>query len=247
MTEFRNLNADEIEVRVQSVKDGKVHFLLYKDARCDMKILDETVGCYNWKREHTIKEGINYCTVSIYDENKKEWVSKEDCGAETNIDANKGASSDAFKRACFNWGIGRSLYTTPKIVIADDGYGNLGYKVSDIEYDNNRSISKLTITDRFGNIKFDWVSGSTIETPTVYRYAASEQTFEQPYQKQEPKKDNQEILKGFCTNKKLEEGINLKELTKFYDFYLTRVNKYSSCNPEVLWNRWNKNNFENKF
>ena len=62
---FRDLRADEIECRVAQVdKDGGwITLLLYKDARCDMNILDETVGPFNWKRSHS-RENAN-CTVSL--------------------------------------------------------------------------------------------------------------------------------------------------------------------------------------
>ena len=114
---FRDLRADEIECRVAQVaKDGEwITLLLYKDARCDMNILDETVGPFNWKRSHS-RENAN-CTVSLWDESKGEWVSKEDTGTESNTEAAKGLASDSFKRACFNWGIGRELYTAPRIFI----------------------------------------------------------------------------------------------------------------------------------
>lgn len=110
---FRDLRADEIEVRVAQAKDTGVSLLLYKDARCDQNILDETVGPFNWQRTHT-RENAN-CIVSIWDEAKKQWVSKEDTGTESNTEKEKGLASDSFKRACFNWGIGRELYTAPFI------------------------------------------------------------------------------------------------------------------------------------
>lgn len=116
---FRPLRADEVDVRVATCKQNGVSLLLYKDARCDMNILDETVGPMNWQRRHG-RENAN-CVVSIWDENKKEWVGKEDTGTESNTEAEKGLASDSFKRACFNWGIGRELYTAPFIwVKADD-------------------------------------------------------------------------------------------------------------------------------
>lgn len=135
--EFRDLRADEIEVRVQSVKmkgdkpSGLV-LLLYKNARCDMNILDETVGAENWQREHYECKGNLFCRVGIRtlkEETDAEgrkyivdtgWVWKADCGVESNTEAQKGESSDSFKRACFNWGIGRELYTAPFIWVNVD-------------------------------------------------------------------------------------------------------------------------------
>lgn len=123
---FRDLTAEEIECRVQSVKQNGLVLLLYKDARCDMRILDETVGVENWQREHYECKGNLFCRVGIstyafgasrYDET---WVWKSDCGVESNTEAQKGEASDSFKRACFNWGIGRELYTAPFIWIPAD-------------------------------------------------------------------------------------------------------------------------------
>lgn len=118
--EFRDLKAEEIEVRVQSIKtkDGVpsgIILLLYKNARCDMNILDEEVKPENWQREHYECKGNLFCRVGI--KCGSEWVYKSDCGVESNTEAQKGEASDSFKRACFNWGIGRELYTSPFIWI----------------------------------------------------------------------------------------------------------------------------------
>lgn len=116
MCKFRDLRADEIECRVQSVKENGLVLLLYKDARVDMNILDETVGSSNWQREHYECKGNLFCRVGIGITRKdgaSEWVWKSDCGTESNTEAQKGEASDSFKRACFNWGIGRELYTAP--------------------------------------------------------------------------------------------------------------------------------------
>ena len=110
---FRDLTADDIEVRVQSVKQNGLVLLLYKNARVDMNILDETVGPENWQREHYECKGNLFCRVGI--KCGDEWVWKSDCGVESNTEAQKGEASDSFKRACFNWGIGRELYTSPFI------------------------------------------------------------------------------------------------------------------------------------
>ena len=117
MNMFRALRADEIDCRIAQIKkDGTgLSILLYKDARCDQNILDETVGQYNWQRSHS-RENAN-CTVSIWDDAKKQWICKEDTGTESNTEKEKGLASDSFKRACFNWGIGRELYTAPFIWI----------------------------------------------------------------------------------------------------------------------------------
>ena len=116
--DFRNLTEDEIECRVQSVKQNGLVLLLYKNARCDMNILDETVGAENWQRDHYECKGNLFCRVGILTSPGDErWVFKSDCGVESNTEAQKGEASDSFKRACFNWGIGRELYTAPFIWI----------------------------------------------------------------------------------------------------------------------------------
>ena len=115
---FRYLTSDEVDCRVSTVSEKGCSLLLYKDARCDMNILDEVVGATNWQRGHT-RDNAN-CIVSIWDEEKKQWVSKEDTGTESYTEKEKGLASDSFKRACFNWGIGRELYTAPFIWIKTD-------------------------------------------------------------------------------------------------------------------------------
>lgn len=126
---FRDLRADEIECRVNTVTENGCSLLLYKDARCDMKILDETVKPSNWQRSHVLINGNLFCNVSIYDEDKKEWITKQDVGTESYTEKEKGQASDSFKRACFNWGIGRELYTSPSIWITKDNV-NLKEKIT---------------------------------------------------------------------------------------------------------------------
>ena len=132
---FRTLKASEIDVKPQTVKENGFSLLLYKNARVDMDVLDETVGAMNWQRKHS-RENAN-CIVSIYDEDKKIWVEKEDTGTESFTEKEKGLASDSFKRACFNWGIGRELYTSPFIWISDS------------KYIKKNKEGKLTLTDKF--------------------------------------------------------------------------------------------------
>lgn len=169
MNEFRELKASEIDVRIQSINDknGNVIaiLLLYKDARCDMNILDETVGPTGWQRTHKLIGDRLYCEVSIYDPEKKQWISKEDVGTESNTEAEKGHASDSFKRSCVNWGIGRELYTAPNIVVPlnsnefwnDKGKlkSNAKFFVQSIEY-CDRKISSLVICDKAGNVRYSY-------------------------------------------------------------------------------------------
>ena len=153
---FRLLKADEIDCRVSTCKENGLSLLLYKDARCDMNILDETVGEMNWQRNHT-RDNAN-CIVSIWDKEKSQWVGKEDTGTESRADGEgnekKGLASDSFKRSCFNWGIGRELYTSPFIWISasDCVLTKRGEKITcndrfivdSIRYEDNK-ISELVI------------------------------------------------------------------------------------------------------
>ena len=152
MAMFRDLNANEIDVRVAQVKQNGLGLLLYKDARVDQDILDETVGEMNWQRKHT-RDNAN-CIVEIWDSDKKMWIAKEDTGTESNTEKEKGLASDSFKRACFNWGIGRELYTSPFIWIKStdcniedskrkDNYGNTIYTCRD-----KFAVEKIEITDK---------------------------------------------------------------------------------------------------
>lgn len=142
---FRNLKATEIDVKPQTVKDNGFSLLLYKNARVDMDVLDETVGAMNWQRKHS-RENAN-CIVSIYDEDKKIWVEKEDTGTESFTEKEKGLASDSFKRACFNWGIGRELYTSPFIWISDSKYIKKN-KEGKLTLTDKFSVKEITIVDR---------------------------------------------------------------------------------------------------
>lgn len=175
---FRLLKASEIDCRVAQIEKTWCTLLLYKDARVDQNILDETVGCMNWQKRY-VRENAN-CIVGIWDEEKKQWVEKEDTGTESFSEAEKGLASDSFKRACFNWGIGRELYTAPSIFIfprKDIKYKNGGKEVDEffeykdgkyttktrfeveiITYDENNNIKDLIIRDNKGNERFTQVS-----------------------------------------------------------------------------------------
>lgn len=155
MKPFRLLKANEIEVRIgQAIKTTSwqgVSLLLYKNARVDMDILDETVGADKWQRTHKEIKGNLYCAVGI-ENDKGEWVWKDDCGTESNTEKEKGEASDAFKRACVNWGIGRELYSAPDIIASCELDQNgkkpkirTEFYVAEIGYDENRKINLLKI------------------------------------------------------------------------------------------------------
>ena len=134
---FRDLKANEIDVRIATINEKGLSLLLYKDARVDMDILDETVGEMNWQRKH-LRDNAN-CVVEIWDKEKQQWISKEDTGTESFTEKEKGLASDSFKRAGFNWGIGRELYTSPFIWIPAEK----------CNIKSNTKTNKLMCNDKF--------------------------------------------------------------------------------------------------
>ena len=165
MKEIRLLRANEIECRVSTISEKGISLLLYKDARVDQKILDETFTPFGWKRSHQSIDGNLYCIVEIYDEDKKEWVSKQDVGVTSYSEKEKGQASDSFKRACFNWGIGRELYSSPfiwipanKVNIQPKGDKYITYdrfNVQYITYNEQREIDSLVIVNENGNLVYE--------------------------------------------------------------------------------------------
>lgn len=183
---FRTLKASEIDCRIQSIGQNKTGavgttILLYKDARVDMNILDETVGAMNWQRGHSVIDGNLYCTISIWDEEKEQWIAKSDVGTESNTEKEKGQASDSFKRAGFNWGIGRELYSAPFVYIQLDKSeykerngkltSNAKFKVKDIAYDESRNIVRLIVVDSKGKVRYTLGENVQQQTQeTVYNW-----------------------------------------------------------------------------
>lgn len=163
--EFRALRADEVEARVGTASEKGCSLLLYKDARCDMNILDEAVGPMNWKREHS--NGNANCTVSIYNDKTGQWIAKEDTGTESFSQKEKGLASDSFKRACVNWGIGRELYTSPFIWFSA-GEVNL------VKKDNS---DKKTTYDRFSVTEMEVVDGRIKKVTVVNETTKTTKSF----------------------------------------------------------------------
>lgn len=170
MEEIRLLSKNDIDVRVSNISENngvvKVMLLLYKDARVDMKILDEIYTPMGWKRTHKLIGDRLYCSVEVFNPTIGEWIAKEDVGTESNTEAEKGQASDSFKRACVNWGIGRELYSAPRIYVTlnqGEYYYDRNNKlkvsatfsVSRIEYDvKERVITELDIVDRKGVVRY---------------------------------------------------------------------------------------------
>ena len=211
---FRRLNANEIDARVSTVSEKGCSLLLYKDARVDQNILDETVGPEYWQRTHQLIGNNLYCTVEIYNKELDMWVAKQDVGTESYTEKEKGQASDSFKRACFNWGIGRELYTAPFIWIGKEGV-NLEPKngktttydtftVKSIGYDKDGNINKLQIYNNKKK-KVVYTLGKSDSTPVT-----EEEQFDTEVatsQKSTISEADQKILKGVVEKKgyKVEE------------------------------------------
>lgn len=227
---FRTLRADEIEVRPQSVSNGKATMLLYIDSRAVVSLLDETVGNMNWQSEFYEANGQTFGKIGIYDEDRNIWIWKSDVGSESNVEAEKGKISDTYKRVMSRWGV-QELYSAPRIVIPDDGYKNVGYKVSYIEYDDNRNIIALTIVNKFGKEAFNWVKGMDVpQTPKTISNTP----------KTAINNNNRQTLTEFCSQKKA-EGVDKDQLKKFYDTYIGKCDSWDGkFMVDRLWKYWDK-------
>lgn len=222
--EWDLMRPQDIEIRPAMVKDGKATLLLYQNARNTMDALDRNFGEFGWKIEYkSVGEEIYGC-LSIKDPDTGEWIWKEDTGEESNISAKKGQSSDILKRCAVRFGYGRELYTAPRIVVEDDGYGNSGYKVSRIEYNDNREIVALEIVNRFGKVVYSCREESYAK-PTI-----------NPDNESAPN-PNLEALIRFCKETKPtldEEGV--KALKEFYNYWKDKVENWKGkFDPKRLW------------
>lgn len=218
---IRDLTPEEIEVKIASVnKTGKgLQLLLYKTARVDSQLLDETFGSMNWKCDYKEIKGNMYCGISVYNKEIKDWITKWDCGVESAFgDKEKGEASDAFKRAGFKWGIGVELYTPIFIYIFenncqikyDDNHKkyvcNDKFEVSKIEI-KNKKITKLEIINKSLNDK------------VVFTYNAnSKQTKTETPKLKDTKQENTLI-----TKEQLESLNKAIDLYKFNDTEVSKI------------------------
>lgn len=215
-TKIRTLRAEEIECRVQSVMAKGCILLIYKDARVDMKILDEVYGNNNWQRTHEVINDNLFCNIDIWDNDKMSWVRKQDVGTESNTEKEKGQASDSFKRAGFNIGIGRELYTAPftwvnlqpEEITEFSGKKQLAkginFSVKEIEYNDQREIVKLVIVDQKGVVRFPNVKGeSPKEKPEQPKTAPIPPTFDIA--------GTEELLKTYVTREEVQLYWDKKE------------------------------------
>lgn len=184
---MRLLKANEIECRVGQFTKNKDKYsvLLYKTARCDMAILDEVFGMNNWQVEYQMVGSQMFCTIKVWDSEKQQWISKQSNGTESNMEAEKGQASDALKRAGFMLGIGRELYTAPRIWISAD-INQYDLSVKEIEYSDNREINRLVI-ESDGQVVYEFPKGKSYSKPKETK----------PEPKAEPKVEDSEEWRGF--------------------------------------------------
>lgn len=165
MKEIPLLTANDVECRIKKITNEGAVLLLYKTARVDMRILDEVYGSMNWQRHHEVINNNLFCTISVWDSEKAQWISKQDVGTESNAEAEKGQASDAFKRAGFAWGIGRELYDSPFIWISGKVSKYDRFHVTDIQYDREKqAFTRLTIFDDKGKERYR-LNGTKTDRP----------------------------------------------------------------------------------
>ena len=234
--DMRNLKKDEIEVRVASTQNNVAQLLLYKTARTDAAILDETFGQFNWQCSYSEIKGNLFCTISVKDPNTNEWISRMDCGAESNIEKEKGEASDAFKRAGFKFGVGVELYSTPRIKIPieeSDMYNGRfcqTFSLKDIQISPDHKITSLTIQDRRGNVRYTY----NAQKPQLIQENSQENTerfdFSQPIRvaataqpKRKTRYTNDEFIKRMSEEKQkyLNDYNALNKLKRFYDWWIS--------------------------
>ncbi len=106
-------NQEEIEWRVGATNKDKTMGLAlpYITNRAIQNRLDDVFGCIGWKNEFKEwKDNSQLCGISIWDDDKEQWITKWDGAEDTYMESVKGGLSDSMKRAAYQWGIGRYLY-----------------------------------------------------------------------------------------------------------------------------------------
>lgn len=249
----RLLTPDEIECRVQQT-DNKSYatFLLYKDARTDKKILDEKYGDL-WCNSFQLINGKLFCTISVYNTQINQWISRSDVGVESNVEKEKGEASDAFKRAGFKWGIGSELYSAPNIKVElqpEDIYNGkccLKLNVSEIDYNEDDKISKLVLVDRRNRVRYAYhQQQKPVQAPKQAHTAPPQpQPAQTPTEgKTAPEKKNSTILFEFAKSEEQamkDIGLYTEDICKFYDYYLKRADTWQGkFDPQALWMKWTK-------
>lgn len=242
---IRLLKANEIECRIAVIKENGLSLLLYKDARVDQRILDETFGAFGWKRSHQCIDGNLYCTVEIFDKDSGEWVAKQDVGTTGYTEKEKSQASDSFKRACFNWGIGRELYSAPFIWIPagkaaiqnrdNKFYCNDRFSVKSIAYNEDREISALVVENDKGQTVYELKEKAAAENNNNKGKQASKAAQTQ----KEPQKEPQEntISKDQMTSLQAElnrTGVAMEAVQKRYKIQAPEAMNEDTYNKVML-------------
>lgn len=234
MKKIRTLRAEEIEVRTQSVKNNKANMLLYINSRSATDLLDETYGMENWMIEYKDVAGQIYGRLSVYDTETERWVVREDTGSESNVEAEKGLASDILKRCIVRLGV-TELYSSPKIQWDDDGYGNTGYKVSEIEYDDRRNITHLVIVNRFGKEQFRWDRTHKIQ---MVQQVTNNTQEDLEWKEDVPVKDNKTLLTEFC-GQMTNNGYDRHQVGNFFRYYEKKCGTWNGkFDVEKLFSNW---------
>lgn len=233
-----SIRENEIDVRPNKITDKSVQLLLYQDARRVQNVLDSTYGPLNWQREYYEANSMLFCKIGIKNSETGEWIWKSDTGSSGGVEEEKSLASDAFKRAAVSWGIGRELYSVSNIYVdlnEKDFYNNefkQTFKVKEISIEDG-IIMTLIIVDKYGKIRFNY----SRDTPL----AGSDTK----------PKTREDELTAFCSKKKREQGVDIKQLKKFYNYFMAPsannpkikvIDSWNNPIPEKMWDWWMSKN-----
>ena len=233
---FRYLRPDEVEVRKGNFigKDqSKVELLLYKTARVDYALLDETFGPFNWCVQYKTENGILFAGVGIKDPTSGAYIFKWNAGAEQNFEREKSQASDAVKRAGFAWSLGVELYSAPRIVVANE---NKAYKVTELGCEDGK-IKDLVITDKFDNVIYSYHNFKQDSS-------VPEKAPETPVEEPKPLFDTRPWnvrLQEFCAEMKgdNDDPEYQQFLLAFYYYYLPQDKKGRAYGPKKCFGFFN--------
>jgi len=142
-------NEVKAKIQVTNKDKSKGMVVFYVDSRAIHKRLDDAVGMYNWSNHFTAwKDNAQICGISIYDNERNEWVTKYDGAKDSDIEAVKGGLSDAFKRAAVLWGIGRYLYQIDGVWVEIEQRGNSSY-IKDDQWGKIRATYEAAVNRIF--------------------------------------------------------------------------------------------------
>jgi len=232
--EWELMKPEDIELRPAQVKDGKVTLLAYQNGRNTMDALDKQFGEFGWKVEYKDVAGQIYGRLSIKDPETGEWIYKEDTGEESNISASKGQSTDILKRLAVRFGYGRELYSVPRIVVNDDGYG-CKWHVGEVIWNDKRECIHITLVNKFGKVMYRWDKDGELK-------ASDDECIPVPNESRiqmTAAKDNLTKLRDFCKERMAEEPEWKDDIIRFGKFYAPRVEKWDrELMLDKLYSSW---------